>query len=234
MKQCMAVSGVFFVLFVLMHSYGNLKILAGPEAYNEYAHHLRTFLMPILPYEGLLWILRVVLLVLVLVHVGSAMYLWHRGGRARGAAYDKKQNIVHNYAARTMRWGGVYLLLFIIFHILHFTTKTIQIGEHANYSLHATQMIHGEPVPAAPWNMMVTTFSPATWWALVIYLVAIACLGMHIAHGVWSALQTMGWLRANTRRFVVPLSGFVGGLVFVMFAIPPVYLMIMQPAPVGL
>ncbi|WP_227712848.1 hypothetical protein [Nanchangia anserum] len=87
----MAVSGVFFVLFVLMHSYGNLKILAGPEAYNEYAHHLRTFLMPILPYEGLLWILRIVLVVLVLVHMGSAIHLWMRGRKARGAAYGQEE-----------------------------------------------------------------------------------------------------------------------------------------------
>lgn len=234
MKQCMALSGVFFVMFVLMHSYGNLKILAGPEAYNEYAHHLRTFLTPILPYEGLLWIFRIVMMVLAIVHVFSALYLWHRGGRARGSAYDTKQNILNNYAARTMRWGGVYLLIFVVFHILHFTTKFFKIGNRVNYSSDVMQNIHGHPVPAAPWNMMVTTFSPATWWTLVIYLVAVGCLGMHIAHGVWSALQTMGWLRSNTRRLVVPLSGLIGLAVFTMFAIPPVYLIITQPAPVGI
>lgn len=233
MKQCMAVSGVFFVLFVLMHSYGNLKILAGPEAYNEYAHHLRTFLQPMLPYEGLLWIMRVTLVVLVLVHMGSAIHLWMRGRKARGASYDKKKNILNNYAARTMMYGGIYLVLFIVFHLLHFTAKAIKIGASANYRGDVTQEIHGEAVSAAPWNMMVTTFSPENWWALVIYLIAVACLGMHIAHGCWSALQTMGWLRGNTRRLVVPLSGLIGALVFIMFAIPPVYLMVTQPSPVG-
>ncbi|WP_227712849.1 hypothetical protein [Nanchangia anserum] len=90
----------------------------------------------------------------------------------------------------------------------------------------ATQNIHGEAVPAAPWNMMVTTFSPENWWALVIYLIAVGCLGLHIAHGRVVGLQTMGWLRGNTRRLIVPLSGLIGALVFLMFAIPPVYLMV--------
>lgn len=234
MKQCMAVSGAFFVLFVLMHSYGNLKILAGPEAYNEYAHHLRTMFMPILPYEGLLWIFRALLVFFVLVHMGSAIHLWMRGRKARGAAYDKKKNILNNYAARTMMFGGIYLAIFIVFHIFHFTVKTIKVGDAANYSVAATQTIDGHEITAAPWNMMVTTFSPENWWALVIYLVAVGCLGLHIAHGVWSALQTMGWLRGNTRRLVVPLSGLIGAAVFIMFAIPPVYLMVTQPAPVGL
>ncbi len=233
LKQLMAVSGAFFVMFVLMHSYGNLKILSGAETYNSYAHHLRTFLTPILPYEGLLWIFRVVLLILILIHMGCAFHLWSRGRRARGASYDKKKNVVNNYAARTMMYGGIYLLIFIIFHILHFTTKTIQIGDHANYSA-AKQMVDGEAIPAAPWNMMVTTFSPANWWALIIYLVAVGCLGLHVSHGVWSALQTLGWLRGNTRRVIVPISGIIGALVFIMFAIPPIYLMVTQPAPVGI
>ena len=84
-KQCMAVTGVFFVLFVLMHSYGNLKILAGADAYNGYAHHLRVFGAPILPYEGLLWILRVLLLACVVIHMVCAFHLWHRASKGRGS-----------------------------------------------------------------------------------------------------------------------------------------------------
>lgn len=233
MKQCMAVSGVVFVLFVLMHSYGNLKILAGPEAYNEYAHHLRTFLTPILPYEGFLWLFRIMLIVLILIHMASAFHLWIRGRKARGASYDKKKNVVHNYAARTMMFGGIYLTIFIVFHIFHFTTKHIQIGHATNYGAQTVD-VHGEAVPVAPWNMMVTTFSPENWWTLIIYLLAVACVGLHVSHGVWSALQTLGWLRGNTRRFVVPISGCIGALIFIMFAIPPLYLVFTQPAPVGI
>ena len=84
MKLVMAFSGLFFVLFLILHSYGNLKYLSGQSVYNDYALHLRTFMMPILPYQGLLWILRIGLLVLILLHMGSAFHLWHRAGVARG------------------------------------------------------------------------------------------------------------------------------------------------------
>lgn len=221
----MAVSGLFFVLFILMHSYGNLKILAGPDAYNEYAHHLRTFLMPILPYEGLLWILRIGLVVLVLIHGIAAFYLWHRAGAARGSSYDKKASVVNNYATRTVRVGSILLVFFIVFHLLHFTTKSVKIGDAAAYT-HATYTPHGatEAIPAAPWNMMVTTFSMTNWWSLIIYLGAVAILALHIGHGVWSALQTLGWLRGNLQAIVIAISGLVGFAVFAMFALPPLYL----------
>lgn len=224
-KQLMAVSGLFFVLFVLMHSYGNLKILAGPDAYNEYAHHLRTFLTPILPYEGLLWILRVGMVALIFIHILCAMYLWHRAGAARGSSYDTKKYVANNYATRTVRVGSILLLFFIVFHILHFTTKTIQIGDGIAYK-HAMYMPKGghEMVDAAPWNMMITTFSMNNWWSLIIYLVAVGILGLHVGHGIWSALQSLGWIRRNLQIVIVAVSGLVGFAVFAMFAIPPLYL----------
>ena len=228
MKQAMALSGLFFVFFVVFHSYGNLKFLGGPLEYNGYAHHLRTFLMPILPYEGLLWILRVILLVLLIVHVYSAFYLWHRGGAARGTRYDTKKSAAGAYAARTMRWGGVILGLFLIFHIFHFTTKHIVIGNAKAYGA-MTYMEHGEAVPTAPYNMMATTFS--NWYMVLIYGIAIAALCLHISHGFWSALQSFGWIRVNTRKATVFISGVIGALVFVMFMIPPFYILITQPGP---
>lgn len=236
MKLCMAASGLFFVLFVFMHAYGNLKILAGPAAYNGYAHHLRTFGEPILPYEGLLWILRILLIVLIIVHFGSAMHLWMSGNRARGKErYAVKKNVVQNYATRTMRVGGVLLGVFIVFHILHFTTKNIRIGNQVAYGNEMQTITeHGvtTQIPAAPWNMMVTTFS--NWWMVLLYGIAVAILALHIGHGIWSALQTFGWLRRNTRHAAVIISGFLGFLLFAMFIIPPLYLLITQPAMVGI
>ena len=159
----MAVTGIFFVLFVLMHSYGNLKILAGADAYNGYAHHLRVFGAPILPYEGLLWILRVMLLACVIIHMICAFYLWHRASKGRGSQkYVVKQNVVNNYATRTVRVGSVLLVLFILFHIFHFTTKWVQIGAGEAYSS-ATCKVDGEMIPVAPWNMMVTWVRSRLW-----------------------------------------------------------------------
>ncbi|MDY2941749.1 MAG: succinate dehydrogenase cytochrome b subunit [Varibaculum sp.] len=224
MKQLMAISGVLFVLFLLMHSYGNLKVLLGPDAYNGYAHHLRTFLMPILPYEGLLWILRVGLVVLVVVHFICAYYLWWRASRARGSIkYDKKQNVVNNYATRTVRVGSILVVLFVLFHLLHFTGKAVRIGASNDYTQMVT--VDGEQIPNV-YAMMAATFNVDNWWALIIYVIAVGVVGLHIGHGVWSGLQTMGWLRENTRHVIVVISGLIGFAVFALFTIPPVYLLI--------
>ena len=124
----MAGSGLVFVGYVLMHMYGNLKTLAGEEAFNTYAHHLRTFGEPILPYEGLLWIVRVVLIVAVIGHVYAAFALWSRAGTARRTKYAAAKT-----AMRTawMRWGGVFLILFIVWHLLHFTIMKISVNPDA-------------------------------------------------------------------------------------------------------
>lgn len=76
LKLMMAVSGLYFVFFVLFHMYGNLKILASHEAFDTYAHHLRTMFEPILPYEGFLWIFRLTLIIALAAHVYSALTLW--------------------------------------------------------------------------------------------------------------------------------------------------------------
>lgn len=236
MKFIMAASGLFFVMFVFMHAYGNTKILNGPEAYCSYAHHLRVFGEPILPYEGLLWIFRIVMLVMIFLHVGSALHLWARGKKSRGhQKYDVKAHVVHNYATRTMRVGGLLLLVFIVFHILHFTTKHVQVGNSSAYGDAVIPVTHGgitEEIHAAPWNMMVTTFSH--WWMVAIYGLAVAILSFHVSHGIWSALQTFGWLRSNTRHLVVIISGLAGGLLFLLFITPPLYLLITQPPMVGI
>ncbi|WP_083090243.1 succinate dehydrogenase cytochrome b subunit [Actinomyces vulturis] len=187
MKRAMAVSGLFFIFFVLFHCYGNLKYFLGEDAYNGYAHHLRTMFEPILPYEGLLWILRVLLLVALVVHAGAAFHLWARNNKARGSdKYAVKKASAEYYASRyanrTMRWGGVILLLFIVAHILQFTTLSLQFGGHY-YSGDAYE------------NMYIA-FSH--WWVWLMYLVAVCSLGLHVWHGVWSALQSLGATRKNT------------------------------------
>ena len=91
LKMLMAVSGLVFIAFVLLHMYGNLKAFAGHDAYNEYAEHLRTLGEPMLPYSGLLWVIRVLLLVALVVHVYAAVVLWRRAGRARTVKYRSRR-----------------------------------------------------------------------------------------------------------------------------------------------
>src|SRR4051794_39369631 len=121
LKIQMAVSGGGFILFVLLHMYGNLKAFAGHDAFDEYADHLRTLGEPMLPHEGALWVLRAGLLVSLVVHVYAAVALWRRARGARSTSYVMKKHTGATQASRLMRWGGVTLLLFIVWHLLNFS-----------------------------------------------------------------------------------------------------------------
>ena len=128
MKMLMAVSGALFVFYVLVHMYGNLKIFAGVAAFNEYAEHLRTLFTPFLPYAGFLWLFRVVLIAALVAHAWSAFYLWSRARGARTTRYVAKAAARATVKSKMMRWGGVALLLFLVWHLLQFTIVKFNVG----------------------------------------------------------------------------------------------------------
>jgi succinate dehydrogenase / fumarate reductase cytochrome b subunit len=203
-KLAMAVSGLVFIGYLLLHMYGNLKVFAGQESFDEYAHHLRTFGEPILPYSGLLWVIRVVLLLSLVVHAGAAYRLWALAHGARSHKYVVKKTPAATWSSKTMRWGGTALLLFVIFHILHLTTRTVTPGGDS----------------PSPYERMVNGFSPDTWWVSVVYILAMLALAMHLRHGVWSAGQTFGLTSTAESRRLWNLAGytlaFVIGVGFVI------------------
>ncbi|MCX4514100.1 succinate dehydrogenase [Streptomyces sp. NBC_01619] len=178
-KTVMAVTGLIMLGYLVVHMLGNLKIFFGSDEFNGYAHWLRTLGEPFLHYEWALWIFRVVLLAAVVLHAVSAYQLSRRDIRARPAAYVHKRRRA-SYATRTMRWGGIILGLFIVWHLLDLTTLTV--NENAQ---------HGRP-----YENVVATFS--TPYGNAIYLTAMLALGLHIRHGFWSAAQTLG--AGNARR----------------------------------
>ncbi|HNI69974.1 MAG TPA: succinate dehydrogenase cytochrome b subunit [Marmoricola sp.] len=196
LKLSMATSGLVFIGFVLLHMYGNLKAFAGHDAFNEYAEHLRTFGEPMLPYGGLLWVIRVVLIVCLVVHVASAASLAARASKARPVKYQAKKNKHSSISSRTMRWGGIAILLFLIWHLLNFTIVRINVtgGENSD-----------------PYNLVVDSFS--TWWLTVIYLLAMLALGLHLHHGTWSALQTLGLTNSARSRKLAKSTGLVVAVV---------------------
>ncbi|GAA1899109.1 succinate dehydrogenase cytochrome b subunit [Lapillicoccus jejuensis] len=211
MKMVMATTGIVFVLFVLAHMYGNLKMFGGQAAYDEYAHHLRTLAEPIAPYSGVLWVLRVVLLGSLVAHVYSAFYLWSRAQSARSTRYQVKKAVASTLSAKFMRWGGVTLLLFIVFHILQFTTQTINVNGQYD----------------SPYRRYVSAFQPGVWWVFVIYALAMVALAMHIRHGVWSASQTLGWTGSATARRRANLAGYVlATVVSLGFILPPIFVLV--------
>jgi succinate dehydrogenase / fumarate reductase cytochrome b subunit len=209
LKLMMAVSGIIFIGFVLLHMYGNLKAFSGHDAYNDYAHHLRTFGEPMLPYGGLLWVIRVVLVLSLVVHVYAAVTLWRRAKRARTVKYVVKKNKHSTYASHLMRWGGVTLLLFIVWHLLNFTIGKVNVA--------------GGPTDD-PYNLLVDSFE--TWWLTLIYLVAMAMLGAHVHHGTWSAAQTLGLTNNARARHNAKWLGLILALIITIgFSLVPIFVL---------
>ncbi len=173
-KVAMALTGLILVGFVVAHMLGNLKIFTGAEHLNVYGEFLRTVGEPLFPYSTLLWIARIVLLVSVVVHIVAATQLTmlDRASRPQRYVFHKKQQAT--YASLTMRWGGVIILLFVIYHILHFTTGTA----HQNF-------IEGDV-----YHNVVSGFQ--VWYVSAVYIAAMVALGFHLYHGVWSMFQTLG------------------------------------------
>jgi len=173
-KTVMAVSGLIMLGYLVVHMLGNLKIFFGPGEFDHYAHWLRTLGEPFLHHEWALWIVRVVLVAAVVAHAVSAYQLSRRDIGARPTKYVHRKRGA-GYATRTMRWGGIILGLFIVWHVLDLTTGTV----------HPDGFQSGHP-----YRNVIDTFS--TWYGNVIYIVAMLALGLHVRHGLWSAAQTLG------------------------------------------
>src|SRR3954470_22969344 len=120
----MAVSGILLVLFLIAHMIGNLHVYQGRAAFNGYSHWLRTFGEPALGYRWFLTILEIGLVVAVLAHIWAAISLWRQARAARPERYAVKKSIAQSYASRTMRWGGVIIILFVVYHLLDLTFGT--------------------------------------------------------------------------------------------------------------
>ncbi|WP_410479273.1 succinate dehydrogenase cytochrome b subunit [Pseudonocardia sp. H11422] len=187
MKFVMAVTGAVMLLYLVLHMIGNLKIFFGAEAIDAYSAWLRTLLEPALPREGMLWIVRVALLVSVIAHIVSAVILARRARKARPVRYAHRQPVQGSYAARTMRWGGVIIALFVIYHILDLTTGTVN-----------PNGVHG-----AVYDNITASFD--RWYVTLFYALAVITVGFHIRHGLWSGLQTLGRSNAATQN---ALKGF--------------------------
>ncbi len=207
LKILMAGTGLVFVGYLLLHMYGNLKLLAGEEAFNTYAEHLRTIGEPMLPYGGLLWVIRVVLLLSLVGHVYAAFSLWSRAGTARRTKYAAAKT-----AMRTawMRWGGVFLFLFLIWHLLQFTIVKFSVNPDEQ----------GVDVTANPYQLVVASFQVP--WLTLVYVLAMVALAFHLAHGAFSAQQTLGWtMTAGAYRRAKLIGHALAALIVVGFLIPP-------------
>ena len=204
-KVLMAGSGVVFTGFVLGHMYGNLKAFLGPETFNHYAEFLREMGAPLIMHGQLLWVFRIALILAVLIHVVPAIPLWWLSRNARPVKYARKLDTLETtFAARTMIWGGILIGVFVVLHILHLTTGTL----------------HPDFVPGDAYNNLVVGFQ---WLPIpILYIVVMGAICLHLYHGVWSFLQTLGINHPRYNQYRRPLAVIVAGVVFIGFISVPV------------
>jgi succinate dehydrogenase / fumarate reductase cytochrome b subunit len=184
LKIVMAGTGILLVLFLFAHMAGNLKIFFGGPTFDHYAHWLRTIGTPLLPETWYLWIQRTTLTVAVVAHITAATILARRARKARPVRYAHRPKIQGSYAARTMRWGGVIILLFVIFHILDLTTGTLNpVGDEQR-----------------PYANVIADFALDRWYVTLFYTLAIVAVGFHLRHGIFSAARTLGQRTARGER----------------------------------
>jgi len=209
-KVVMAITGIALIGFVIGHMLGNLKIFAGPDEINAYSRFLREVGMPGVSYGQLLWLVRIFLLVCVALHITAAVQLTRMSRAARPIGYTTKRDIETTWGARTMRWGGVLLVAFIVFHLLHFTGGVVGFGA-------------GQFKDLAVYQNVVAGF--AVWPIAIFYIVAMGALCLHLDHGIWSMLQTLGWNTARNEATLQTISRVIAIVVFLGFTSVPVAVM---------
>ena len=197
-KVVMGVTGIIWIGFVIVHSLGNLLVFRGPDAINSYSRFLKGT-------GELLWGLRVVLVVAVILHVIAAVQLTRQSRAARPIGYARHDSQVATIASRTMRWGGALLLVFIVVHILHFTTGTIRPA--------------GVFTPEDVYANIVLSFR--LWWVALFYIVAMIALGLHLFHGAWSSVRSIGVSPASPQPLHHKISVVIAILVWAAFTAVP-------------
>ena len=203
-KVIMAVTGLALVIFVIGHMAGNLQVFIGPEKMNGYAAFLKST-------GELLWIARLGLLGAVILHITMALQLTRIAARARPVGYSKRQPQVSTLASRSMRWGGVLLLVFIVFHILHFTTGNAYPAASMSGSAFSHTDVYGNVINAF-----------RVWWVTAFYVVAMLFLMLHLFHGAWSSMRTLGLSKPSQHPLHRRISTAIALVVWLGFTAVPV------------
>lgn len=198
-KVVMAVTGLMLVGFVLGHVTGNLLVFRGAEAMNRYAATLKSL-------GALLWAIRLGLLAAAVLHVTAAVQLWRRARAARPVRYGERDPQVSTVASRTIRAGGVLLLVFIVVHLLHFTTGTIRPAGTFSHTDVYGNVVAGFRI----------------WWVSLFYIVAMVALFYHLYHGVWSSMRTLGLNRPSANPLHRRTAVVIAVLAFLGFTSIPV------------
>ncbi len=196
-KVVMAVTGLIMIGFLILHMAGNLQAFQGAEKFNGYAALLHG------PLHEVVLIQRVVLLLSVVLHIIAATQLTLLDRAARPVAYAKQQVQAATAASRTLRVGGVVLLVFIVLHLLHFTTG----------------QLHPSFLPGDAYHNLVAGL--ANPLVAVGYLIAMVAIGLHLYHGAWSSLRSLGASSPSPHPRARPIAGVIALVVWLGFSVIP-------------
>jgi succinate dehydrogenase / fumarate reductase cytochrome b subunit len=197
-KMIMAASGLIMVAYLITHVLANLLVFQGPSKINAYSAFLHGT-------GGALWAARLVLLVALVLHVIAAVQLAARRGEARPVGYAAGRNPqVSTWASRTIRWGGALILAFLVYHILHFTIGTA----------------HPDFIEGDPYHNVATGFHNPL--VVVVYLVAMAAVGLHLYHGIWSSGRSLGMSPPSPQPLRRSIAMVIALLVWLGFTVIPI------------
>lgn len=204
-KLIVAITGIALVLFLAGHLTGNMLMYAGREAFNEYAEFLHTA-----GHGALIWVARIGLLVIVVLHVWATIVLTRQNKTARHHEYEYQATIKATKSSRIMMWSGATILAFIIFHILHFTVRV-------NSDLAALGQTD-------PYGMVIAGFQPGvlTFFVVLFYVVAMTLLCSHLSHGVQSIFQTLGVRSRKAQDVIQKFSLAYALIIYVGFISVPI------------
>ena len=200
-KYAMAISGIALMGFVLFHMIGNLKMYLGAAELNHYAEFLRELFYPLAPKGVVLWILRGGLLAMLAVHLHAAWSLTVMNRHARPVKYQSPRDYeVANFASRTMRYSGMIIFSFLVWHLLDLTFGVVnKVGANGTF------------VREEVYENVVRSLD--RWPIALFYILANLLLGIHLRHGAWSIFQSLGW---NNPRFNAWRRAFATGFAIVV------------------
>jgi succinate dehydrogenase / fumarate reductase cytochrome b subunit len=207
-KVIVAISGAILALYVVLHMLGNLKALQGDgsagAAIDSYATWLRTVGEPVIPRDGVLWVIRAIVFTALVVHIVAIVQLTRRNRAARPAGAPATR-LQRTLSSRTMLLTGILILAFVVFHVLQFTTRTIQV------------------TPVYQGTVYLNLYNAfQKWYFVLIYVAAVAILGLHLRHAMWSVTQTAGWDKPNRNPTLRRTATAIAVVVAVGFAAIPI------------
>lgn len=208
----MAATGLALFGFVVVHMLGNLQIFLGPDAINDYGYFLQSK-------PELVWMARIGLIVVVVLHIWAAIKLSAENRAARPRGYGEIKYVASSYASRTMLVSGLVLFAFIIFHLLHFTVQV----EAVNLQQTDFRELHDAKERHDIYNMMVIGFSHPV--VAIFYIISMGLLCLHLSHGLSSMFQSLGWRNVKYRKLVDRFVLVMAGILLIGYSAIPLAVM---------